>query len=274
MSLQGLRTLQADGPYTQIASAHPEQGFLPSRNKGTTFRCVQAPELCHHLLPLTFCILYRARSDVVSVWCGPALHRHQEISSWVSQISHSCQNNHCLFLNIHICILLICLLVLKPRGRVMFPNISVYLGLEMCTAPFKKISVPPLVVQVQLWLQEKCHCKAHSLWNAEELSLEKFSMVFYLHLPPPCSQTGWRDTVGWSFPSTFSSAPIRRRIRVWPAAVEALTSTISIDWSLFVGGCNEIAFFSVHPSGRMTPGAGPARALHAQTKVLPGRVSC
>lgn len=77
----------------------------------------------------------------------------------------------------------------------MFPNISFYLGLEMCTAPFKKISVPPLVVQVQLWLQEKCHCKAHSFWNAEELSLEKFSMVFYLHLSPPCSQAGWRDTL-------------------------------------------------------------------------------
>ncbi|NWQ79770.1 PRR35 protein, partial [Columbina picui] len=50
--------------------------------------------------------------------------------------------------------------------------------------------------------------------------------------------------------------------------------TISIDCSLFVGGCHEIAFFSVHPPPvRMTPGAGPARPLHAQTKALPGRVS-
>uniref|UniRef100_A0A8C3QPF9 Proline rich 35 n=1 Tax=Cyanoderma ruficeps TaxID=181631 RepID=A0A8C3QPF9_9PASS len=35
----------------------------------------------------------------------------------------------------------------SPRRRVTFPNISFYLGLEKCTAPLNRISVPPLVVQ-------------------------------------------------------------------------------------------------------------------------------
>ncbi|NXG80314.1 PRR35 protein, partial [Baryphthengus martii] len=40
-------------------------------------------------------------------------------------------------------------------------------------------------------------------------------------------------------------------------------------------GCHKIACVRVHPPpGRTTPGAGPARALHVQTKALPGRASC
>ncbi|NXG65184.1 PRR35 protein, partial [Hemiprocne comata] len=42
--------------------------------------------------------------------------------------------------------------------------------------------------------------------------------------------------------------------------------------SPLVGGCHKIACVRVHPPpGRTMPGAGPARALDAQTKALPGR---
>ncbi|NXN27345.1 PRR35 protein, partial [Nycticryphes semicollaris] len=39
-------------------------------------------------------------------------------------------------------------------------------------------------------------------------------------------------------------------------------------------GCHKIACVTVPPPGRTTAGSGPARALHAQTKALPGRASC
>ncbi|NXD78034.1 PRR35 protein, partial [Halcyon senegalensis] len=44
--------------------------------------------------------------------------------------------------------------------------------------------------------------------------------------------------------------------------------------SPFVGGCHKISCIRVHPPpGSMMPGAGPARALHAQTKALPRKDS-
>ncbi|NXP23978.1 PRR35 protein, partial [Scytalopus superciliaris] len=45
--------------------------------------------------------------------------------------------------------------------------------------------------------------------------------------------------------------------------------------SSFAGGCHEIVCVRVHPPlGKTVPGAGPARALHTPTKILPGRASC
>lgn len=146
------------------------------------------------------------------------------------QISQGCWNNHCLFLNTHICIPLICLLVSKPGGRVTFPNISFYLGLEMCTAPFNKISVPPLVVQVQLWLQDKCHCKTTVFGTRRSFLWRRspwfpISTCFFpaLRLAGEIPSNWAFRTVGWSFPSTFPSVP-RRRIQVWLVEVGSLTS--------------------------------------------------
>ncbi|NWR87486.1 PRR35 protein, partial [Furnarius figulus] len=44
--------------------------------------------------------------------------------------------------------------------------------------------------------------------------------------------------------------------------------------SAFIGGCHEIVCVRVHSPGKTVPGAGPARALHTPTEILPGRASC
>lgn len=115
------------------------------------------------------------------------------------QISQVGWNNNCLFLNIHICIPLIRLLVSKPRRRVTFPNISFYLGLEMCTAPLNRISVPPLVVQVQLWLQEKCHSEPTALTPRGAFSGE--DLCSFLSPPVLSMLSGWLGR----FPATEPS---------------------------------------------------------------------
>ena len=142
------------------------------------------------------------------------------------QVSHSCWNDG---LNIHICIPLICLLLPKPRGRVTLPNISFYPGLEMCTAPSNKISVPPLIVQVQLWLQEKMSLQKAAFGTQRSIhwrSTQCFSTstcffpVLRLAAEILCTWTHISARVHLS-----RSAPSKRK-QVWPTELVSLTSTV------------------------------------------------
>lgn len=188
------------------------------------------------------------------------------------QVSHSCWNNH---LNIHICIPLIYLLVPKPRGRVTLPNISFYPGLEMCTAPCNKSSVPPLIVQVQLWLQEKMSLQKPQLLAPRGA----FSGDALYALPPSLASSPFS---GWL---QRSSAPGHTivSVSICPSVLQRERENKSgqLSWHrspaqppqsrLVLGG----GYFRVHlPPGRIKAGADPARSLQAQTEALPGRSLC
>lgn len=219
MSPRELSTLQADGPH----HCPPEQSSLPCRasKPPSAAKYLSYVTLAAPCLPLIY-----MEPEVIWCLCGVDLAPQAPGKHLLCpQISQVWWSNCCLFLNIHICIPLIHLLVSKPRRRVTFPNISFYPGLEMCIAPLNRISVPPLVVQVQLWLQEKCHSKPTALtprgaFCGEDLWFSISTCPFHaLRLAGqiPCS---WAfRTVGQSFPSTFSSAPRRGGIQAGLAEV-------------------------------------------------------